>query len=404
MDNKQAIQILAGRYQQIQEKEQAVERALVENYLTRLPVLANKYARAKPAKSAPLTIPAIFNRSYDENFISDYLAYVLNPQKNGIGLGPLKALLKLCAIDEADIPLDDAIIRREYPLEKGRLDLLIRFGESLVVGIENKIFSSEGTNQTPYYALVMDDLFADIPHHMIFLTRTGHRARSTKFIPASYAMLLMALKEVSVDHVQDHRKLFLWEDFLEHLEVYIMTANPNHFEFSEKSKLYIENHPMIHDLTTTFDREWDQAITYLETHFREGLTGGPWNTVFQTRYSWQQVYKPRWATGNPNIHFEWWLPLSAFLQGEMAFMVDVEGKRMAETLTVFASRYPSIESQYKQKGIQYCPQNRKNAIAFKKYRISQDINQIADIFLESFDEFRFLEAEIDTVLAIMSES
>jgi hypothetical protein len=36
----------------------------------------------------PYTIPAAFRRPYDENFISDYLAFILDPDKNGIGNSP----------------------------------------------------------------------------------------------------------------------------------------------------------------------------------------------------------------------------------------------------------------------------------------------------------------------------
>ena len=91
-----------------------------------------------------MTIPRIFGRPYDENFISDYLAYILIRARTGSGLPPLEAFLKLCQIDTMNIPLEHAHIRREYGLDGGRIDLLIECGESLaVVGIENKIYSSE---------------------------------------------------------------------------------------------------------------------------------------------------------------------------------------------------------------------------------------------------------------------
>lgn len=405
MDYRQSLRTLVEQYQEIEQKKLGSASQLLAGYRSSLIDLTQKYRTLKPVKPRPLTIPVIFGRTHDENFISDYLAYVLDPQKNGIGTGPLEALLDLCAKGRIDEPLDNAIIRREYPLMGGRLDLLIQIGDNLVIGIENKIFSPEGVNQTSNYADVMDELFSEIPHSMIFLTRMGHRAGSEKFKPVSYAVLLATLEKVSVAHVDDTRKLVLWKDFLEHLEVYIMTANADRFEFSEKAKLYLENRAMLHDLTTTFHREWDKALSYLETRFRQVATGGPWQTLFQTRYEWHQAYKANWATGSPNIHFEWWLPISSISssQGELSFMVDVEGRKVNETLALFANRYPQIESQYKQKGIDRCPQNRKNAIAFKKYKISQDINQIADVIIASFEEFSFLESEIDTVLTLMSQ-
>ena len=46
-----------------------------------------KYLPVKDTKIK--TIPRIFNRTYDENFISDFLAYILDPLQNGVGLEPL---------------------------------------------------------------------------------------------------------------------------------------------------------------------------------------------------------------------------------------------------------------------------------------------------------------------------
>ena len=74
------------------------------------------------------TIPALFKRTYDENFISDYLAYILDPSRNGIGTEPLQALLSLAFDYDSDMDLDNAIIDREHTFKDsslGRIDLLI---------------------------------------------------------------------------------------------------------------------------------------------------------------------------------------------------------------------------------------------------------------------------------------
>ena len=291
---------------------------------------------------------------------------------------------------------------REYPLENGRIDLLIECHDSFVLGIENKIYSPEGDNQTPYYAHVMAGLFPDVPYHLAFLTLKGNKARSKQFIPISYPMLLTALKEVAIHEAVEPRKRVLWQDFLEHLEVYFMMTNPDHFEFSEKSRLYLEHYEMLQDLKNTFEREWDQVFSYLENHFQEQATGGPWSTNFQTRFAWKQAYKPHWLIENLNIHFEWSLSLPAFIEGKMSFGVDVQGKRTPEALAWFDAQYPLIAEQYQQRGIRYRPKNRNNAIAHKIYPISMDVDQVAERLVESFNEFRFLEPLVDEVMAKLS--
>ena len=39
------------------------------------------------------TVPEIFNKSYDENFISKYFSYILDPKKNGIGFEPIEKII-----------------------------------------------------------------------------------------------------------------------------------------------------------------------------------------------------------------------------------------------------------------------------------------------------------------------
>ncbi len=52
-----------------------------------------------PEQQRPRTIPFIFGRTYDENFISTYLAHVLDPAYNGIGPEPLQRLLALAGCE-----------------------------------------------------------------------------------------------------------------------------------------------------------------------------------------------------------------------------------------------------------------------------------------------------------------
>ena len=391
---------LATEYQRVVQKARAAERQQLEGYGAKLAVLVEQYDQVKPAPPKPLTIPAIFGRQHDENFISDYLAYALDPGRNGIGEAPLAQLLNLCDIDAADLPLEDVTIHREYQLENGRIDLLLEWEDMLVLGIENKILSTEGTGQTRYYAKVVPRLFEGTSYHLVYLTRDGHKAGSSKFQSISYVQLLVALRNVAATSATTLRQRVVWDDFLEHLEVYIIMSDPDHFEFSEKAKLYIEHQTMLHDLENTFKKEWNEALAYLEEQLHTHLEGGPWITRFHgTRYNFHQVLKPSWHSAGLSIHYEYWFTVARLNRRELTFMVDVESKRADEFLARFDARYPSLETDYRERGIRYRPPNRKNAIAWKAYPITQDIDQVARTFIDAFTEFRFLEKEIDTVLA-----
>jgi hypothetical protein len=254
---------LARKYDVLLSAECADAPDQVQHYRQGLACLSEAYLGTSAVPSRPLTIPAIFGRTYHENFLSDYLAYILDPAKNGIGTAPLACFLALAGCDVSDVSLDEVIVQREYPVGAGRIDRLLEW-PTLVVGIENKILSLENGNQTKYYARHIGQQFKDTPSHFVYLTRDGHEATSLKFVPLSWQQLLDALRPVPGLTGTGARPMVLWYDFLEHLEVYITISNSEAFEFSDKARLYIEHQPMLRDLTGTFRKEWSAAVDFLE--------------------------------------------------------------------------------------------------------------------------------------------
>jgi len=73
------------------------------------------------------TILGIFNKRYDENYISDYLAFILDPYRNGIGTQPLNMILDYFTEEDNSLSKEDNIeINREFTLSNNRrIDLLI---------------------------------------------------------------------------------------------------------------------------------------------------------------------------------------------------------------------------------------------------------------------------------------
>lgn len=367
--------------------------------------LAAQYLEVAPRPPKPWTIPRIFGRTWRENFISDYLAYLLNPAKSGLGTAPLAALLELCDIDLSSIDLAGVLIHREYNLDGRRIDLLLEWEDELVVGIEAKIGATENPGQTKHYARVISREFKGVPQHCIFLTRTGTKAKSTKFQPLSWTQLLEAFRAVEIDEVDHLRQRILWEDFLEHLEVFIVMSDPNQFQFSEKAALYLEYGSMIEDVRKAFNAEWADAIAFLENHLNANLSGGPWETNFnRTRHHWHQVYKTHWKTGGVFVHYQYDIPPSLLSEGKFNFFVDVEGSQPELFLTRFNHHYLEFKDLYHQFGISYRPATRRKSIAAKTYGTDKTIEAVAHTFMEAFTEFRFLETGIDDVLSDLKES
>jgi len=364
-----------------------------------LAILAERYAQAKPAPPKPLTIPKIFGPEHGENFISDYLAYVLDPGKNGIGEAPLAQLLSLCGVDPADLPLAEVTIHREYSLENGRIDLLLEWEDLLVLGIENKILSAEGEEQTKRYADAFCGEFTETPYHLVYLTREGQKPGSKAFQPVSYLQLLKAFREVQVADEISARRRVLWEDFLEHLEVYIIMSDPEHFEFSDKAQLCLEHLDMILDLEDALKRDWNDALSYIRGQISAHLEDGDWKTSFDEKGQALQVYKSTWGLSTVVVRYEYRLSIEDLRSQKVLFMVNVQGGQKDELLSLFDQRHPGLQTTYLGQGIDYRPRDRRNAIAWKTYPISRDVDQIARAFIDAFNEFQFLEKEIDDVLA-----
>ena len=103
--------------------------AAMGNALELVDTVVRRAAKLPVATPPPLTLPLIFHHPRDENFLSHYLAYALDPKHNGLGLGPMKALLRQFG---EDVPSASTrvVVWREANLDDGRIDLLIEVGEN----------------------------------------------------------------------------------------------------------------------------------------------------------------------------------------------------------------------------------------------------------------------------------
>lgn len=401
MDYSQEIEQLSARYRELVSRERNSEQILLDSYRETLAQLRARWDQLPQVPEPPLTILKIFGRSGDENFISDYLAYILDPEKNGIGTEPLERFLELCEVDAHDLSWENFSIRREKTLDQGRIDFLLVWEDELVVGIENKIYSQEHNNQTLRYEQDIFGRFGNVPIRLVYLSPRTQEPASKKFIPVLYGDLLEALRPVKLNPEIGLRKYVLWEDFLEHLEAYIM-ADPQNFEFSPRAMMYIEHHQMIEDLVKEYRTRYGALIEWLEERMREHLAQEKWEMNFNRSANyWHQISKPTWGAERWRVHYEYWLSVSRLKANEVDFMVDVEGREANALLQRFDQLYPSIQAEYQKRGIAYRPSNRRLAIAWKTYSIPHNWQEIADVFIAAFEEFGFLEPEIDAVIVEM---
>jgi hypothetical protein len=352
-----------------------------------------------PDRRRPDTVLSIFDRTYDENFISSYLAYVIDPARNGIGAEPLRRLLELAGADTEALDLESVTITREYDLGRyGRIDLLIQVGDRAVLGLENKVLAAEGVSQTAKYAESIARAFPDRDHYFLYLTRDGSKASSRKFIPLSYRRLLDAFAAIRHDGSGNVKKRMLWEDFLEHLRVYIALGE-DMMELSEKAKMYVENYKMIKDLTRTFEREADVFFNYFRDTLAAGLPADEWKMTFYSTRGYQYFQRPSWDTPKLYIYYQYYTSREAIIQDSFTFMIDVIHPDAEQFFDLFKPRYTLLKGRYEQLDLTYRPNNRPQALAWKSYPLDGDPDNIVKQLLHAYEEFAFLTPIIDETLA-----
>ena len=294
------------------------------------------------------TMPYIFGKEYKENFISDWLAFVLNPQINGIGAEPVKALLRIAGYD--DIPADELFFNmggegsgrlcREYPLgENGRIDFLINVYSSagdaenvlFRVAIENKIGAWEGAGQTEkYYSYIEgmkraeDSIYENV---YIFLTPNGTSPVCKGFKPVSYGDFIPELKKIPIDFTSDFRKAFLVNEFILHMEG-IMESN----KLNDADFVLIKYAETLKKAEERYDRLLE--IFYNELGGMEFLSSDDWKTNYPNGKRYWQCYKEGWN----NIHYEI-VPVAEsskyYLSADGEFRVElhVEGRNRRDIMS-----------------------------------------------------------------------
>ena len=202
----------------------------------------------------------------DEEFHSNLLAWILDPREShGIGRSFLTNFLReTCAQSRVqDADWTHANIIREWPNEVdgvwGYLDILIlNESEQILCAIENKVFSSEHSEQLTRYRKALADSYPDFTRHHVFLTPRGtlaYREEERKhWTPASYAVVLDILLQMVSDNGNPVK-----EDTRSFLRQYATTLRRNIVPETSIAqlarKIYLEHREAI-DLTVQYKPDY----------------------------------------------------------------------------------------------------------------------------------------------------
>lgn len=201
-------------------------------------------------KSIEHLMPMIFKKTTDENFLSDWLAYILNPKINSLGTKPLNILLKPlfnielsenCETDMGDVG-EYSACREVYLDSNNRIDFLFSVidnnsEEKYLIGIENKINSglskpeqletysnlinliTKGKSKIP--ELKKYDNYKNIL--LIFLTKDGFSPDNPgEFKAFAHKTFIEELKKIPTNPLDNLRASFLINEYINNMEDYIV--------------------------------------------------------------------------------------------------------------------------------------------------------------------------------------
>lgn len=302
-------------------------------------------------RKKPFTMPCIFGKEYAENFISDWLCYILDPELNGVGYEPLNTLLKLAGTSEIDRDVEyvDLEKAREHTFDDGsrsRIDFLIpvfdRETEELryYIAIENKIHSTEGENQTEKYYKKVEKLTGkpNSKNIYIFLYVSGQEAENRYFKNVRYENLIKGFKAIPVSFDDDPRRTFLFQEFITHIEEYILSDDlqlpDNSFELLKNGRKIKaafgadKDNPILKKAYEECMNIKGHIYNMIYKQLSEKLSeNGGWTVYKSKRNVYIQIFKESWE--KHKIHYE------IILEGEknclydgcdLLLMIHYEGK------------------------------------------------------------------------------
>lgn len=281
----------------------------------------------------------VINKIDDENIVSNWLSFILDPQNNGIGNKPVDFLLSAVNYD-SKIELGDfkEIRREESTNDKKRMDLVIKYTNVWIV-IENKIRSSEHGMQTEHYFNYIekekseDKIVKDVVYIYLRpdwnnpdnpnIPQKKYNEEENGFRNLFYSELIKWLKKIEEDEYIEKDKFIYLKKFIENGEKYYMGQELN---ITNEIQTYIDYMDKITDIKSKYEDlmkiVFSKLINGLKEEFEEEYYINESNTGYI------QIAGKNWNDGKntrKGIHYEIYIrEYSKFLgQKEVKVYFDI---------------------------------------------------------------------------------
>ncbi len=378
--------------------------------------------KAIEQKEEKVTLPEIFEKEDKENFISDYLAIVLHPSKNGVGNLILRKLIELYekrsgrSLKRKGLAFSNIAVKREYTLDKNnRIDILIE-SDAFVIGIENKVKSVESVKQTERYAEILKQIFPKKELILFYLTLPAReKPSSEEFIHITYKDLLEILENIKVNEIKDYSKfIYCWDFLLFIKRRFVMELNQ--LKLKPETLLYLRNEKDIHKILQAYKEDLEKFQKMVKNIINEFLPEEIWEIESEGKenrdeetneYSTTIHFKIRKKKWKNEIYYELEFP-DGFNSEKTLFYayLDFNKKELSQILEQCNKFYQKAKYEFENKKISYQKwgdETDENTLAYKEYPLKRALKDgISKSELESLikqikEEFEFIEKFIDTL-------
>ena len=291
------------------------------------------------------TVAKVFGIEHRENYISNWLAFLLDPARFG-SPEPLNALIELYFskktrledIEEKGVESKEGIeVNREDILgESQRIDLFISTNK-YIIGIENKIYAGLYPNQLKKYEVGIQNRLKNSEHEnkeplLILLTpESNFQREEAGFIRITFEEVAEVFSKLHYDYLKSLRSAFLLEDFVNYVNEYLKGGKTNMNE--EWSRFIASNNNQLKRIYEEGNSNLEALKKEVDKHLENTFTEEEWE-VYGNKKSyefWRQLKNKEWD--KYNIHYEVGIlkgePTYGFILPEkLTLTLDIENKKV----------------------------------------------------------------------------
>lgn len=276
-----------------------------------------------------------------EVIISEWLSFIFDPSRNGVGNTTINKLLEAVDINQ---DLDNyEFISTETEVSTGngrRMDILIKY-DGLWIVIENKIESFENNYQTKDYYNYIESIKEDNKVIYIYLKPNYNNSlpKETRFKVLTYGKLINKLKQISEFEYQDKNKYKYLKEFLLSGDRFMRKEE---LDYNEAVLFYINNKDKMELIENEYKKQNRRLNEKLRYDILNIINASKKNYYTDDRTSttprnYIQYFKNDWYNNEYNVHFELLFPSEKILASNIkcSVVLHIEGKNTKDIMERF---------------------------------------------------------------------